>query len=148
MDKHIIRQYSEEDLNDVISSWESASKEAHPFLTEEFQAKVRHDIPNLYLPNADTWVVEYESQVVGFMALIGNEVGAMFVKPAFQGKGFGRALMDKAQELRGDLEVEVFKENKIGQKFYFRYGFEILKEKTFEPTGDKVLRLKLAMGGS
>lgn len=144
MGKYVIRQYREEDLNDVLSSWESASKIAHPFLTEEFQDKVRHDIPNLYLPNADTWVVEQEGQVFGFMALMGNEVGAVFIKPEFQGKGAGRALMDKAQELCGDLEVEVFKQNTIGQKFYFKYGFELLKEKIHEATGNEVLRLKFA----
>ncbi|MDP8252896.1 MAG: GNAT family N-acetyltransferase [Candidatus Kaelpia aquatica] len=143
MDKYVIRQYDENDLNDVLSSWEDASKIAHPFLTEEFQEKVRHDIPNVYLPNADTWVVEQNGQVFGFMALIGNEVGAIFIKPEFQGRGAGQALMDKAQELCGNLEVEVFKDNKIGQKFYFRYGFEILEEKVHEPTGNKVLRLKL-----
>ena len=50
--------------------------------------------------------------------------------------------MDKAQEIHGDLEVEVFKENAIGRKFYSRYGFEPLEEKMHEPTGQQVLRLK------
>ncbi len=143
--KNIIRQYQDKDLNDVLSSWESASKIAHPFLNEEFLEKERYNIPNVYIPNADTWVIEQEGQVFGFMALIGNEVGALFIQPKFQGKGAGKALMDKAQELCGDLEVEVFKENTIGQKFYFRYGFELLKEKIHEATGNEVLRLKFSI---
>ncbi len=67
---------------------------------------------------------------------------AIFLQPKFHGKGAGKLLMDKAQELHGDLEVEVFKENLIGRKFYSQYGFEILEEKLHKPTGQQVLRLK------
>ena len=137
-----IREYREDDLNGVMSSWESANELAHPFLTREFLDKERYNIPNLYLPNADTWVAERNGRVVGFIALIGNEVGALFVEPEFHGIGIGRALMDKAQELHGELEVEVFEANPIGRKFYSSYGFKPLNEKTHEETGNKVLRLK------
>jgi len=138
----IIREYKDEDLNDVLSSWESASRIAHPFLTKEFLEQERYNIPNVYLPNAETWVVEQEGQVIGFIALLGNEIGAIFVKPEFHGTGAGKALMDKAQELCGDLEVEVFEANSIAQRFYSSYGFEPVTEKIHEQTGNKLLRLK------
>ena len=137
-----IRQYRDEDQEDVLSSWENASKVAHPFLTTEFLDTERYNIPNIYLPNADTWVSEHNGKVIGFIALLGNEVGAIFVQPEFHGTGAGRALMNKAQELHGDLEVEVFEANPIGRKFYSRYGFKLLVEKTHEETGNKLLRLR------
>ena len=121
---HVIRQYEKSDLDGVLSSWENASNIAHPFLKEDFQAQVRKDIPELYLPNADTWVVESDNQVVGFIALIGNEVGAIFLQPEHQGKKMGKLMMDKAQELHEDLEVEVFEKNSIGRNFYSQYGFK------------------------
>lgn len=139
---HVIRQYAENDLEDVLSSWKNASKIAHPFLTEEFLEKELHNIPNVYMPIADTWVAEVEGKVVGFIALIGNEVGAIFLEPGFHGIGIGKSLMDKAQEIHGTLEVEVFKENPIGRKFYDRYGFEFLAESIHEATSQQVLRLK------
>ena len=139
---HSIRQYSEADINGVLSSWENASKIAHPFLKEDFQAQVRNDIPELYLPNADTWVVEVDNQVAGFIALIGNEIGAIFLQPEHHGKKIGKLMMDKAKELHGDLEVEVFEKNSIGRKFYSQYGFELIEEKIHEPTGEITLRLK------
>lgn len=140
--QRILRKYESSDLGDVMATWESASKLAHSFLPEAFQDQVRHDIPSVYLPNAETWVMEQEGNVIGFIALIGNEVGAIFVKTEFHGTGAGRALMDKAVELRGDLEVEVFKANRIGRKFYQGYGFELLRESVHEPTGLDVRRLK------
>ena len=137
-----IRPYQECDLNDVLSIWEEASKLAHPFLTEAFLVQERHKIPNLYLPNAKTWLaVDNNNRAVGFIALIGNEVGALFVDPEFHGQGFGRALMDTARSIHATLEVDVFKENNIGRDFYHRYGFNVQGEKVHEETGNKVLRL-------
>lgn len=139
---HLIRQYAESDLENLLSSWENASKIAHPFLSEDFLEKERYNIPNVYMPIADTWVAELNGSVVGFIALIGNEVGAIFLDPKFQGTGIGKSLMDKAQEIHGTLEVEVFKKNSIGRKFYDRYGFVFLAESFHEPTNQDVLRLK------
>lgn len=139
-----IRPYKNSDLEAVLSSWEIATRLAHPFMTNEFIAQERTNIAEIYMPNTDTSVAEIEGKVEGFIALIGNEIGAIFLNPKFHGKGVGKALMDKAQELHGDLEVEVFKENSIGRKFYSQYGFEQLEEKLHEPTGQQVLRLKFS----
>ena len=51
--------------------------------------------------------------------------------------------MDKARELRGELEVEVFVANTIGRAFYAKYGFEAFEEKVHCQTGLNVLRLRL-----
>jgi putative acetyltransferase len=134
----------ESDLDAVLSSWESATRLAHPFMTDEFLAQERKNTAEMYLPNTDTWVIEIDEEVVGFMALMGNEVGAIFLQPEHHGKGAGQVLMDKARELHGDLEVEVFSENIIGRKFYSKYGFEFLEERLHEPTGQRVLRLRYA----
>ena len=137
-----IRQYTDSDLVAVLCSWESATRLAHPFMTDEFIAQERKNIAEIYLPNTDTWVVEIEGGVNGFIALMGNEVGAIFLKPEYHGQGAGKALMDQAQAIHGDLEVEVFKENSIGVKFYAQYGFEEMEEKLHEQPGQQLVRLK------
>ncbi|MAT92470.1 MAG: GNAT family N-acetyltransferase [Halioglobus sp.] len=111
-------------------------------MTDDFIAQERKNVAEVYLPNTDTWVAKVDGEVKGFIALMGNEVGAIFLQPNFHGKGIGKALMDKAQELHGNLEVEVFKANTIGRNFYSKYGFKPLEEKYHEPTGQQVLRLK------
>ncbi len=137
-----IRQYESSDLDAVLSSWEIATRLAHPFMTDEFIAQERINVAEIYMPNTDTWVIDIDNNIEGFIALMGNEVGALFLQPDHHGKGAGKILMDKAQQLHGDLEVEVFKENSIGRKFYSRYGFKELEETLHEPTGRQVLRLK------
>lgn len=139
--KKEIRHYQYRDLADLLTAWDKASRTAHSFMTDEFFDQERHNIPAMYLPNADTWVAVADDKVVGFIALIGNEVGGLFVDPSFHGCGLGKALMYKAQELHGDLVVDVFKENLIGRRFYDSYGFKFLHEKVFEQTGNVILKM-------
>lgn len=137
-----IRHYTDDDLSGVLSAWENATSVAHRFLPEDFLEQERYNIPNVYLPNTDTWVAEDNGTVIGFIALIANEVGAIFVEPDFHGRGIGRALMDKARQLHGDLEVEVFQKNAIGRQFYSSYGFSLLRKLEHEETGNVLMRLK------
>ena len=137
----MIRKYQKQDTSSVIAVWRSASALAHPFLSESFMDETETAIREKYLPNTETWIAEKEGQVIGFISLFGNEVGALFLLPEFHGKGLGRKLMNKAASLHSELLVEVFKENMIGRKFYERYGFRLMKEYTHEPTGQPVLRL-------
>ncbi len=139
----MIREYAARDLPELLSVWESASAIAHPFLAPEFIAAERENIPNLYLPNTETWVAEQEGRVVGFISLMGDEVAALFVTPDHQRHGIGHALLGKAQHLRGDLVVEVFAANSIGRGFYHQSGFTPLAESIHEPTGQSLIRMVL-----
>jgi len=139
-----IRKYESGDLAALLSCWESASRLAHPFLPDEFLRGERENIKNFYLPIAETWVAEDSGVVTGFIALLGNEVGGIYVKPEFHRNGTGRALMNKARELRGELEVEVFEANNIGRRFYSGYGFKPIGKKIHDETGNVLIRLSLA----
>ena len=139
---HIIRKYETTDLDSVLSAWENTQKIAHSFLKEDFQTQEKKNIQELYLPNADTWVVEENHQVVGFIALIGDEIGGLFLQPDHHGKKLGKLMVDKAQELHGDIVVEVFEKNSIGRNFYEKYGFKLIDKKMHEQTSEQVLRFK------
>ncbi len=137
----MIREYRDNDCGAVIEVWYAASQVATPFLSEEFLADERANIRDAHLPNAETWIFEAEDTVVGFIALIGDEVGAIFVHPERQGQGIGRALMDHAAGLRDTLYLDVFKQNAVGRRFYDRYGFRLDRENVNEQTGFSQMRL-------
>lgn len=139
----MIRTYRDEDLKTLLDVWYRASLIAHPFLHEDFLRKEFKAIEEIYIPMAETWVYEQENRVVGFIALIGDEVGAIFVDPHLQGQGIGQALMGHAQPLRSKLEVEVFEANAIGRRFYDRYGFKPIKEHIHQQTGHPLIRMRL-----
>ena len=90
----IIRQYQQSDLEGVLNSWEVATRLVHEFMTDEFIAEQRINVEKVYLPNTDTWVAEINGTVQGFISLMGNEVGAIFLQPQYHGMGVGKALMD------------------------------------------------------
>jgi len=104
----------------------------------------RQAIAAQFLPQAETYVFERMRQIVGFISLMGTEVGGLFVAPDYQGQGIGRALMDRARDSRTHLELDVFADNVMGCAFYARYGFEMIGERVDDATGLRVLRLRLS----
>ena len=137
----MVRKYEDKDCEALIEVWFAASKVATPFLSDEFLAQERNNIRTVWLSTAQTWVCEADDNVVGFISLIGDEVGAIFVHPESQRRGNGRALMDHAANLRDCLHLDVFEENAIGRRFYDRYGFQFEGKHVHEQTGHMQMRL-------
>ena len=138
----MIRAYQPADTNAIIEVWYQASAVAHPFLSAPFLAQEADNIRNIYLPNTKTWVYELDGQIVGFIGMIDNEVGAIFINPQHHRKGIGQQLMNWVAQMHEALEVEVFKANAIGRAFYQKYGFTFLKEGFHEPSQQAILRLR------
>lgn len=138
----VIRDYTRDDDDAIVSVWEAASQIAHPFLSEDFIAGERVAIREQYLPNTTTQVAEENGTVIGFASMMGSELGAIFLDPAYHGKGVGRALMDHAARGHAVVDVEVFEENPIGRAFYQRYGFREVSKSTHEATGETLIRMQ------
>lgn len=137
----MIRKYTEADCEAILDIWIAASLIATPFLSEKFLADEREHIRTIWLLKAETWVFEEDSHVIGFLSLIGNEVGALFVHPDAQRRGVGTALMDHAAGLRDELFLDVFEDNAIGRRFYEQYGFKFESKHVHEQSGHMQLRL-------
>lgn len=139
----MIRKYRAEDTEALIRIWDNAEALAHPFLPSEVRDQVRRDMRSLYLPNAETWVLDDEGVPVGFIAMIDKEIGGLFLDPPQHGKGKGREMVDHVVAIKGPLTVEVFKDNKIGLPFYKRYGFVVTGEGMFEASGDETFKMAM-----
>lgn len=137
----MIRQYNDNDVDAVVSVWRTASDLAHPFLSKTFQDKEQENVRNIYPQFAEIWVKEIGGKVVGFIALIESEVGAIFLAPHLHGQGIGREMMDFAIERKVSVSLDVFKENKIGRRFYDRYGFVESKEYLHEDSGQMTITM-------
>lgn len=140
---YTLEKYQAEHEDTVLEIWSEANALAHPFLPDEFVARVAKDMRALYLPNSETWLLKERHQPVGFIALVGTEIGGLFLLPSHHGNGLGRMMVDHAVDLHGPLTVEVFQANAIGRHFYDRYGFKQTGEYLQEPTGQVVLQLAM-----
>lgn len=143
----ILRQYHPADEDAVLDIWERASRFGHSFLSEDFFRQERRRVRDTYLPNAEAFVAEVDGSILGFIALVGNEVGGLFVDPDSHRRGIGRALMLLAAELRTELELEVFRDNHSARSFYSQCGFREVSEHVHKETGQLAIRLARFAGG-
>ena len=135
-----LRRYRAED-NQVLSDiWLRASARAHSFFTTEQLAEQRERVSNIYLPDAETWVACEGAVRVGFIGLIDDFIGGLFVDPHHQGAGIGRTLVHHAITLKGQLTLEVYARNSGARTFYERMGF---REVGRRPTDDNGLPFAL-----
>ena len=138
----MIRKYREEDLEAVLELWYEASLVAHWFLTAEFLQEERTKLRDVFLPQSETWVYELDGAVVGFLSLVENEVGGLFIRPSAQRQGIGKALMDKAASLHPVLVLDVFEKNGVGRPFYAKYGFIQVSKQQDPTTREMLLHLR------
>ncbi len=138
----MIRKHVENDLEQIMNVWSESSVLAHPFLNSAFVEKVKTDMRKIYIPDSETWVYENELGIVGFISMIDEEIGGLFVLPQHHSTGIGTKLVNYVSDLYEKLEVEVFDKNEIGRAFYSKYGFSLIKAFTHEESGERVLRLR------
>jgi putative acetyltransferase len=141
----MIRKHEEKDLESILDVWYKASTLAHPFLDAAFVTKVKKDMREMYIPNSETWVYEVEGRVIGFIGMMGNEIGGLFVLPNHHSQGVGTTLVNYILTKQRELEVEVFKKNKIGRAFYDRFGFKTIKEEMNEESQQIVLMMRYSL---
>ena len=138
----MIRNYRETDLEVIIRIWYDASVIAHSFIPSSFWASNKSAMRDKYLPLAENLVFEEEGKAAGFISLVGEKVCALFVAPEMQGKGIGRALLEHAMVLQGNLSLKVYRENENALRFYEKRGFAAVGEEIDELTGCTQIRLE------
>ena len=123
MSAPVIRPAVAADHARLLAIWLAASRAGHPFLgetrLEADQAKVR----DIYLPAAETWLAEINGEPAGFIGLLDDFIGGLFVDPDRHGGGLGRALVEHAAARHGALSVSVYADNAAALAFYRRLGF-------------------------
>ncbi len=120
------------DLKPLSAIWLKASLIAHPFIGRERLHQQQRLIEEQYLPNAETWVACLGDPPAGFISLLDDFIGGIFVDPEHQGQGIGRALIAHARALRGGLELEVYTDNQQAMRFYRDLGFRELSRRPLD----------------
>ncbi len=120
----MIRAYRAADLEELSAIWFEASITAHAFVGEARLREQRLLIETVYLPNAETWVAIRDGEPAGFVSLLDDFIGGLFVSPRHQGVGIGRLLVSHALQMKGQLRLEVYTANSQAYAFYENLGFE------------------------
>ena len=133
------------DVERSADIWLRASKIAHGFLGYELLEDQHQLMKDVYLLQAENWVIVSDDQVVGFVGFIDNFIGGLFVDPDFQGQGFGLKLLQHAHNLKQHLELQVYERNQKAVKLYQRYGFEIIQRDETDDDGLPFAQLTMVL---
>ncbi|HYC75281.1 acetyltransferase [Brevundimonas sp.] len=108
----------------TLEIWRRAVAATHDFVSASDLTRIDGIVVD-WLATSRPWVhVDETDTAVGFMALTGAHVDALFVDPARHGAGVGRALIAHARTLHGALTVDVNEQNARAVGFYERLGFQ------------------------
>lgn len=118
-----IRPIRDEDTDVLVKIWFEASSGAHSFLGEERLREQAIQVRDIYLKQAENWVILDNGQPAGFIGLMDSFIGGLFIDTKVHGKGLGRQLLDHALELKKTLELEVYALNTQAHGFYLRNQF-------------------------
>ena len=131
-----IYKMKEQDIPEIVDIWYEASVQAHSFIPGSYWKKNRELMKSRYIPMSETYLVKNGKAAIGFISLVDEYLGALFVRPEFQGKGVGSSLLNQAKTLRDTLHLKVFTKNIESIEFYKKKGFSIISESKDEETGE------------
>jgi putative acetyltransferase len=117
--------------------WERSVRATHDFLTDEDIVALRPLVETALDDDAlELWVLTEGDPPVGFMAIAGDDISALFLEPARRGQGGGSRLVAHAQALRGgDLTVDVNEQNHAAVGFYQALGFVVVGRSPLDDRG-------------
>jgi GNAT superfamily N-acetyltransferase len=86
---------------------------------------VRSWVRSILIPASEVFVAERDGEIVAFMALSGDFVTQLYVRPVCWRGGIGSKLLGlaKAKEAAG-LRLYCFQQNQRARAFYEGHGFE------------------------
>lgn len=139
----MIRSYTENDADSLVSIWLRCSLDAHSFISEKYWKKQSGRIKNEYLPNSETFVEEENGKIHGFVSLVnGNHIGGLFVDTDYQGQGIGGRLIKMLQQKCQRLELKVYEKNSHAAGFYARRGFTVQSKSVDAETGENEIQMQ------
>lgn len=139
----LIRKPQQPDHTALLEIWLAASRTGHAFLGEEVLQDQMAKVRDLYLPHADNWVAEDRGQIIGFIGLLGNHIGGLFVSPAEHRRGVGHMLIEQVAAPLGEVTVEVYEQNSSAVAFYDRCGFSVIARKELDDEGRPFALLRM-----
>ncbi len=122
-----IRRGTPDDVPRALEISRAAVDATHGFLTPEDRAEIDVLVADQFLPNAELWLAtDEDDRPVGFLVMDGTAIDALFVDPAFHGRGFGTLLLNRALELSPNATVDASEQAANALPFYLSRGFRIV----------------------
>lgn len=129
----MIRNFREEDIDQVMSIWLLSNLDAHAFVSENYWISNKEMVRELLL-QAELYVFEKNNQIIAFAGLQNDYLAGIFVAKKERSQGTGKQLLDFLKTKHQHLSLSVYVENKNAVTFYQKNGFTIESKDVEEAT--------------
>ncbi len=120
----MIRKFSDDDINRIMTIWFEANTDSHNFINPDYWKEKYNEVREM-IPQAEVYVCESGGIIKGFIGLDGDYIAGIFVDKPYRSKGIGTALLNFVKEIRNRLVLSVYEKNKSAVRFYEKSDFII-----------------------
>lgn len=118
-----IRISSPDDSERSIEIWRNAVDATHHFLSQEDRQAIDAMVCD-FLPKVPLWLaVDADNYPMAFMFIDNGHMEALFIDPAYRGKGIGAMLVRHGLSRHPDMTTDVNEQNQQALGFYEKMGF-------------------------
>jgi GNAT superfamily N-acetyltransferase len=142
----LIRDYEERDLESLEYVVHRTIKESYnKFYTPEAIKYFLelHSKENMEkdIPNGRTLVLQLKDKIIATGSIVENEIKRVFILPEYQGRGYGRRIMEMLEKIALDNGIRRVKlcASLPSKDFYLTLGYTILKFTHLPVENDKKL---------
>ena len=136
----MVRQFKEEDKDQVMEIWLISNLQCHDFIPPKYWRSNYNEVSRI-LNLATVYVYEEKGEILGFLGAMEDFVVGLFVKEKARGKGIGKDLLNAEKERQESLSLAAYEKNPRAIRFYMREGFKVQSERVDESTGEKEMLL-------
>jgi putative acetyltransferase len=135
------------DVSALFAIWEAAVAASHDFVAAEDLSAYAPLVREHYLPTAPLVVATADGAPVGFIGIDGDRIEALYVHPAWSGRGIGRRLVGVAVARLGVPRLDVNEANVPARAFYARLGFREIGRSVTDAAGKPYPLIHLEYAG-
>jgi len=125
-----IRKFVENDYPRIFEIYAHSKLDELRFEKRKFNLLPLEDDEKRLIEFKESDIYVYEDeQVIGYAALCGTEIRALFVHPDARGRGIGKSLLEfLLSNIEGIAFLYVAKTNVPAKNLYVSYGFKVVDE--------------------
>ena len=144
-----VRRGTARDVPRALEIWRSDVDATHGFLTPQDRSEIDVIVAEQFLPAAELWLATDETdEPMGFMAMDGAAIDALFVDASVHGQGYGTLLVDHARSIEPNLTVDANEQATNAVAFYLSRGFRVVGRSAIDREGRPYPLVHLALAAS
>ena len=142
-----IRSYRDSDLLAVLDIYKNSKLDELQFEGERFELVPLNEDPVRFskFRESDIYVFE-KGGIVAYCALHNSNIEAIYVNPKFRRMGIARTLLEfLLGKVKGNVSLNVAKNNQPAKELYIEYGFEVENEFSTSYNSVKAVAQKMVL---